>query len=215
MDRLGEIDRAIRRTRRYWYDDGLTEVAVGCILLLIAALFYVEAVAPAGPLMAGLSSLGLPVIVIGGSLVARRLVALAKERLTYPRTGYVSYPRRPGARSKKATALVAAATAASVAVLVVSLPASRVWLPAVQGLLAGAFTFYLGHELRLARFYALAAVSVLLGAVAAASGLGDLLGSAAYFTGLGLAFVVSGGLALSAYLRATCPPSRGAPGDGR
>ena len=34
------IDKIMQRTRRYWYVDGLPEVAAGCLLLLAGLLLY-------------------------------------------------------------------------------------------------------------------------------------------------------------------------------
>ncbi len=205
MDREREIERAMQRTRRYWYDDGLTEMAVGCLFLAIGLLFFTEYVL-GSPLASGLSAVGLPVIVVGGSWLGRHLVRIAKERFTYPRTGYVVYRRPPGARSRTATVAVAVMVGGLVGLLFSLAPASLAWIPGLQGLLVGGSTFFYGYRLGLARFCVLAAFAVVVGAVASLAGLGDLLGSGVFFAAFGLALLLSGLFALYQYLRPTAPP---------
>lgn len=200
-----QIDHAIRRTRRYWYEDGIIEIALGCIFLAIGLLFFVDAATPLGPSAAGFSAIGLPIVVIGGSWIARRAVAAAKARLIYPRTGYVAYRRPPRSR-RLATGIVAGAIAALVVGLFRAAPASPGWIPLVQGLLiGGGFLLYVAYRLGLTRFHVLALVSVVAGGAAALGGLGDILGSGAYFGAMGVALIVSGALTLRRYLRQTQP----------
>jgi hypothetical protein len=200
VDGERQIDRAMRRTKRYWYEDGLSELASGVIFVLLALVFYLELAAPP---WSGFSAIALPAIVIGGASVARWLVVAAKERLTYPRTGYVAYPRAKSARSRAASALVAGTLGISISLLLVNAPAALAWIPALQGLAIGAALLYLGNQLGLGRFYALAFLSVVAGTAASRAGLGDIAGSAAYFAVMGLALAAGGALTLRSYLRAT------------
>jgi hypothetical protein len=200
-----DIDRAMKRPLRYWYDDGLIELAAGFVFVLIGLLFYVEATAQPGMLWSSFSALGLPALIIGGGLLVKWLVRIAKERLTYPRTGYVSY-QRPPKRNKLGAAAVAAAMAILVALLFTRAPASLAWIPFLQGIIIGGFLAYTGHRFSLTRFYALAVVSALVGTATALSGAGETLGDATYFAATGVAFMISGGLTLLTYLRHTRPP---------
>ena len=146
----GDVDRAIQRTRQYWYEDGLTEIAVGCLFLAVGLLFFVEASLPPSPGAAVLSALGLPVVVLGGFLIARRVVAWAKARLTYPRTRYVGSrgqrsPRaRLDCRRGSSGGPVGGAALAGAGLLA--------WMPALQGVLVGAFWLYLAYSLSIVRF---------------------------------------------------------------
>jgi hypothetical protein len=201
-----DIDETMRRTQSYWYEDGLADIAVGVIFLLIGALFTAEAILPPGWFPGGLSALGLPVVVIGGWLIASRLVRFAKERITYPRTGFVRY-QRPPRRHRPLAGLVGGLIAALLALLLGTHPASIVWIPALQGLLIGAFILFIGYRVSVARYYFVAVASALAGLVGAFAGLGASAGSAIYFLGIGAAFVVSGVWALVTYLRGNPPPS--------
>lgn len=199
-----DVDGAIRKTWRYWYIDGLAEMAMGCLFAVVGLLFLVETWLPEGPLKASFSALGLPVVVLGGALVARQVVAALKSRLTYPRTGYVTYRRAGGRRALKGL-IVGAITGLVVATLAAKAPASEAWIPALQGLAIAAGCLYLGYRLDLSRFYALGAFSALAGMAASLAGLGEILGAAAYYGALGAGLIVSGGLTLWGYLKQTQP----------
>lgn len=199
------IERAMQRTQRYWYDDGLTEIAVGLVLALVGLMFFVEAAAPRGALWPSFSAILLPVLAFGGAILGNRLVKAAKERLTYPRTGYVSYPK-PKQGRLAASVIVALGMAVLVAVLFLTAPVSLRWIPLLQGVLVGALFLYFGHTVHLWRFYLIAAISIFAGAGASLTGGSDVWGNAVFFAIVGVSLIISGTLALLAYLRRTSPP---------
>ena len=46
-----DIDKVIQRTHRYWYEDGLNEIATGCMFVLGGLfLFMMRFVRPGSPL---------------------------------------------------------------------------------------------------------------------------------------------------------------------
>ncbi len=199
-----DIDRATRRSRRYWFDDGLAEMAIGFVLLLVGALLLAEAYTLLPP---PLSAIALPVIVIGGWWLAGLAVRAAKNRITYPRTGYVRYPRqtrRP--RRILLAALAGGATAAVVAIGALLAPASLAWLPTLDAVLAAAFFLYVVYFAGLTRFYLLALLSIVAGLTTSLLGLGDKLGSGVYFASMGALLILSGAAVLLLYLRNTRPP---------
>ena len=110
-----DVERAERRARQYWYDDGLTEIGAGCIFLAIGALFLAESFFPKGSLPASFSAIGIVLLVAGGIWIVSWGVKAAKARITYPRTGYVRYQRRQRSRRQR---LIAAASGIAVAVAV-------------------------------------------------------------------------------------------------
>ncbi len=202
--RPGDLEQVRKRVYRYWYEDGLAEIATGCLFILVGLVLGAQGLAPSGSSLGAIASLAFPVAVVGGVLAVRRLVNIAKERITYPRTGYVQYGR-PGPRRRLLSAVLGGSMGIVVAAVLASGPASLVWLPLLQGLIIGAFWLYMGTRLDLIRFYVLAALSALIGIAIALSGVADLWGSAAYFGGMGVVMVVGGGLALRSYLRQTQP----------
>lgn len=205
-----DVDRAEQRARQYWYDDGLTEIAAGCIFLAIGALFLAEAFSPPGSLPKSFSAIGLLVLVAGGLWITNWAVRWAKEKITYPRTGYVRY-RRP-ARSRRRrllTVLVAIVVSISInLILFATAPASLDWLPALQGLFIGLFLLYMAYQVGLFRLYLLAFFSAAAGLAITLVGVGEVLGTGIYFATTGLAIVFSGAATLALYLRNTRPPER-------
>lgn len=205
-----DIDRAEQRTRQYWYDDGLTEIAVGILFLALGALFLLEALAPPGSLPSSFSAIGIVVLVAGGLWVVNWAVRQAKRRITYPRTGYVRY-RQPARSTQRRllTGAVAAVVGASTALILnLTAPTSLAWIPALQGVCIGGFILCMAYFLGLVRLYLLAVLSFLVGPAATLAGLGDTLGTGVYFAAMGIAFLLSGSITLASYLRHT-EPSRG------
>lgn len=196
------IDRAMRRPWQYWFEDGLVEIAVGGVLVAIALLFLAEVASGT----AGLAAPGLPVVVGGGSWLAGRAVKAAKERLTYPRTGYVAY-KRERRRGRIVRTLAACAVMGGLVGAVMAQLPSGAWITAAEGLLGSVAFFLLGHKVDLTRFYALAGVSALLGVAASWAGLSDTLGSVVLYGGIGVAVIASGLVALRGYLRSSQPPA--------
>lgn len=200
------IDEAMRRPQRYWYEDGLGEIAAGVLFLLVGLLFFSEAVWHLPP---SFSSIGLIVVVFFGIQFGRRAVKALKARLTYPRTGAVTYQREPRYRGKLAAVAIAAMVVAAVVAFAMKSTLPLSWIPFLDGFVIGIFLLYFAHMNALNRFYLLSAASVILGILVGIAGLGDQLGSAAYFSAFGIALLVSGGATLSAYLRRPVPPAEG------
>lgn len=204
-----ELEKVKQRTQAYWFVDGLAEMAIGCILGLIALLFLIDGTAPDGSPLHMVSSLGLlPVILLGG-WAGGRIVTAIKARITYPRTGFVAYPRKRGRRlaTLAFAAFVAALAVAAVMVLAAVSKSMPSLLVLAQGAIGAAMLAYLGYSMDLRRFYVLAVLSVVFGIAAAAAGLGDILGDAVYFALMALALIASGALTLRAYLRDAPPPA--------
>ena len=203
------IDDAPRRSLRYWYDDGLAELLVGALFLLLAALFAIEGRAPAGSLPAAFSAFGLPVLVIGGTIAGGLAVRAIKERLTYPRTGYVSYPRARPARKGLAGILGGVISL----VLVLILAARPGWiaaLPAVQGASVALILGILALRSGLSRLAIQGSLALAGGLAASFIGAEIWTGSALVFGVTGLASLGGGAYTLMRYLRATNPPAESA-----
>jgi hypothetical protein len=197
-----DIDKVIQRTHRYWYEDGLNEIAAGGMFVLCGLFLLMMYSVPPGSLLAPVLVVAFIILVAFGGLFISRAVKAIKNRVTYPRTGYVSY-RRP--ESNRRRRIIAASLGIGIGVLgiVLSIADAPTWLmsmPMVQGLIIGAALLYIGRRLGLTRFYALAFISALIGVVVALNGFDDALGSAAYFGEMGLVLTASGLFTLRAYL---------------
>jgi hypothetical protein len=203
-----DIDKVIQRTHRYWYEDGLAEIATGCMFVVCGlVLLMMRFVRPGSPLACIMAVGFTSLVALGGSAVSRAVRA-AKNRVTYPRTGYVSY-RHPGSSGRPWIIGSGVGIALAVLGIVLSKAHAPTWLGSMamaQGLILGAVLLYIGHRLGLARFYVLAFLSALIGVVVALGGFDDALGSAAYFGEMGFVLTASGLFTLRAYLRQTQSP---------
>lgn len=193
------LDEINRRTLRYWYIDGLAEMAVGGVFLLLGLFFLFTDLVPSGIFKAILGAVIFPIFLIGSMYLGGKLVAKVKSRLTYPRTGFVAYRRK---RSKRGTILMAAIAVIVMLLLGAAADSSLTdfgWMALMDGLILGIISLYIGKGL--VRFYLLSGASFAAGILFAFLGLNDYLGHGSFYTTMGLLFIVSGGVTLVDYLR--------------
>lgn len=201
------LETAQKRTRRYWYEDGLSELAAGAVILLMALVNLALGLLAPPPWKDWLSALGLPVIVIGGGILARRLVERLKERLTYPRTGYLRYPRpKPTRRFMSAGIAIGVALMVTLMTAWLSAAQSERLIPALTGLLSAILILFIGMSVGLARFYLLAVWQFAFGLLGSRLNLPAPFDLALFFGALGVGLLISGGITLSRYLRANPLP---------
>ena len=200
------IVQAPRRTAGYWYADGLVEIGTGLLLLLMAAMFALEGLAPAGSLPAGFSALWLPLILLGGMLLLSLVLRAVKQKLTYPRTGYVAYERTRPAR-KVLAGVIGGLVSLALVLLLASRPEWLTALPAVQGGVVALVWFFLSYRIGVWRLAWVGLVSLAAGLAASLTALPPSIGAAAVFGTTGLASLVSGVLVLAHYVRTTSPPA--------
>jgi hypothetical protein len=192
--------QAEQRALQYWLIDGIAELVMGGFFVLLGLYFGAQAVFPEdSPVGSMLTPAMLMVFVVAG-LTARSLIRMLKERLTYPRTGYVAY-HQPSKKRRWLTLALAFGMAMLVSALFASAPASLAWIPAVSGLVIGAYWVYHAHRMGVLRFYALAALSAIAGTTITLAGVGETLGIPLFYIVLGLALMISGGLTMLSYLR--------------
>jgi hypothetical protein len=201
------VIEATKRAQRYWYEDGIWEIGFGLLNLILCAFYFlVQFDLWTGPLVF-IPLLLQIVIIIGAGWLINRVVAFLKERITYPRTGYVAYRKiSPMSRLKRMllTGTIAVVTGGVVGAVATSGGEKSV-VPLVAGALTAGVMVYLGYRFSLARMYVLGLFLVFLGGGIYFAGLNNTLGSAAFFGGFGLLLLLSGGLTLFVYLRRTQP----------
>jgi len=199
------VDDLMRKTKSYWYEDGLAEILAGLFFMAVGALLVAEWVLPAGAPYKWFFAPGFAVLTIVWILSGRKVVNWLKERITYPRTGYIAYKRqRPASRVAHAVmagAIGAAVSLALVASLLYRQEIGRV-VPLILGVGVALLMIKIGSELGLLRFLVAAIWSVLIGGFLAWLTAEMSLGIALYYGLLGPAFVVTGAVALIRYLRA-------------
>ncbi len=202
------IDAVMQRTQRYWYVDGLAEMVVGGVILIIGLFYFLLGLAEPHTVSAWVVGLGQPLIILLGWWGASKTVKALKERITYPRTGYLTYPPKGGKTRLKTMALaIGISIGMTLLVAWLSTYLHRNWIPASAGAILSIATAYLAYRLGLVRFYALAAYIFGLGILTALLALSDTFSNAFLLAGIGLGLAVSGSLTLGNYLRHTQPAS--------
>lgn len=204
------IEHTMRRTRRYWYVDGLWEIGYGCLFTIMGLLFYLQAFIPTESKFTDILEYAFPVLIIALVVLINWGVRKIKEHLTYPRTGMVTYRReKMSTRGWLIAALFAAGSILAGSILYALF---QVWEPALEiipvllGFLGAAMTFFLAFANNLKRFYLLAGYSILIGFALAWIGITGMRMMGIYFVFLGIGLVFAGAFTLWNYLSQTSPP---------
>ncbi len=203
------------RAVQYQHVDGSFELTFGGTFLLMAACYYLVN-RLANPDSFLLSYAPLLMMLVGGLLIDN-LVQRFRRRVTYPRTGFITY-RKPQPL-KRTTRLVIwigvpLFTVLFLAVLFLNrskFPAGNQdsalpVIPVFTGLLFSGLWAIIGWKIALPRFYLIAAASLLLSVGLIVSGVGIYLGMALLFGAMGALLCASGGITLWKYLRNTPIP---------
>ncbi len=201
------VSEVTKKIQRYWYEDGIWEIGFGLINAVWGLFFLMTAPYDwHGPRALLLMLLQLA-IMIGPFLVINRVVIFLKERITYPRTGYVAY-RRPSSSSRLKRFMLGGMIGMGVAAMVgvlAAIQAARNSVPLFVGLIMAAMLVYLGYRFALLRLYLVAALTGLWGFVVSQLPLQDLSSTGAYFSGFGGLMMLSGSITLLLYLFHTRP----------
>jgi len=195
---------AERRARRYWYEDGLGEIAVGSVFVILGGYFAAQALVAGrlGRTADLLLNLLFPAIVLAAGLGMRRIIGKVKERLVYPRAGFANYQQAQRV-PKWVTGMIAGMVAGLIAVLLRSAPGVEAWIPAFQGFVMAGFLWWLGRFSGLPRFNLLALISALNGVSVSVLRPSATISGSLFFGGMGLALVVSGWMAFRQFVRAS------------
>jgi hypothetical protein len=202
-----DLQKPRLRALQYFYVDGTFEFAFSLLCLILAAFFYLETHVRGW--LGAVVDASLVLVMIAGGWLVRRLIGWLKENVTYPRTGYVTYPPKRGLQ-RGARLVLGMAIGAMAAGLAVVLTAKAIRgvaaMPILSGVLLGLVLALLGWRARLTRFHVLGALSAAAGLLLGWSGLGNDLGLTVYYLAFGLVMSASGGLTLWTYLRHTQTP---------
>lgn len=191
-----------RRIRRYWLEDGLAELGIGCLFAVVGLAFVVGALSSNDTARAVAVAAILAVVGIG-AIASHFLIKAVKERVTYPRTGYVEY-RRSGSRVRYVAAVAIVAVLSGSAVAAQGGAVNRTL--ALQALTLAVTLCVPAYRFGLLRFYVLAAATLAAGAIAWVAALDEVAGSALIYGSAGLLLLLSGGWTLRGYLRRAGEP---------
>ncbi len=201
-----KIENIFRNTRKYWYVDGLSEIAGGLIIFAAGLTYWLVSTIENTNIKAILLMVAQPAVIIIGSLIVQRILPKIKERLTYPRTGYLTFRKPPRNRRFK-RALVVGMVAGLVGALVTML-SNRLpdnYLPLLSSVFLLIFSIYIAYQTAVPRFYIIGFLMVLLGAVISFIPFGNALPYTLFFCGVGIVWIISGVITLIGYLKKTSP----------
>jgi hypothetical protein len=199
-DNFSEVEQ---RVKRYWFSDGIGELAGGGIFILLSIYFGIPQYLGENAPLGGILQSSLVLVMVGGIFMVRWLVTALKTRLTYPRTGYVEYrvDKDQGLRRRVLTMAFAMAIAFLMVLLAnsIRLVDSTVLM---TGFVVGVvFILLRGKSYGVQRFYFLGAVSVIVGSALSFSRLPNGCNLAVFYAVMGLLVMSSGGVVLFRYLR--------------
>jgi hypothetical protein len=196
------IKNTIERTRQYWYIDGFSDLLVGAIFVLLGLLNCATLVIRPSIGSAVIVGVGYPLVILGGIIFGNKWVRFMKEKVTYPRTGYVKYiqPESPSRRRRMIKALVIAFMVSIVVNVIIS-RLDPFWLVFGTGLLIAAFTVYMGVQIPLNRFYVTSAWIVGVSFLAARLPYPDEIQMGILLAGTGIGWLIAGTSSLITYLR--------------
>jgi hypothetical protein len=200
------LSEARIRTQRYWFRDGVEEITLGMIFLLMGGWNLARAKAswfmPA--------TLLYILLCAAFAIVVPRLKTAVRERITYRRSGYAD----PGGGWRKRLVFALVALVATGALWYAGragfLDPAIQWTPAVAGIVMGATWVYVYVRQGLGRFFVVGVLALILGVAVSIeyppSEYPPSLAFGIYVVGVGVMCLCSGGAALRNYLR-TAPPS--------
>ena len=201
---MKDLNKTIRRSTQYWFDDGLVELLMGILFAVIGLLFWWQTTVSSFE-SAIVSALALPVIIIAGSLLLGAALRWLKQRLVYPRTGYITY-QKPTKKQRNLSWILGGLIGVLVALTITQLDLSELTAAFIgTGIAVG--LFMLGFRIGLIRFHLLAVWSVAVGVVISFLGVADTLAATLALGLIGFGLIVSGGFAFWRYWQNSEPGS--------
>jgi hypothetical protein len=198
-----------QRVKRYWYTDGIGEIIGGGLFLLLGGYFSIQQYFGDQSTVGVILQSSLIVILIGAVIVGRRLINAWKTRLTYPRTGYVDYSTPEKNVRWRRVFSITLAMAVGIFLIAITRNINTIdSMVAVTGVLV-AFILLVkqGWSFGVVRFYILSAASLILGMILSVSGLPKGYNLGLFYSLIGIAFAISGGVTLWKYLKENPMPA--------
>jgi hypothetical protein len=214
------LDKASLRVLQYDLVDGTYELFFAAFYLIVAIILYAQAAAPRSVWADLLAGPGLLILLPGAAFLLDRLIRKLRERITYPRIGYIARKPAPEPSPQLRRVVWIGVPLLVLAVLMllsiyrpVLFPASSgAWeesvpvFPAFFSLMMGGLWVIIAWKLRLPRFYLLALFTWLAGTVIFLARLSNALGMAVFCAAMAFILGASGLVTLLVYLRRNPSP---------
>jgi hypothetical protein len=200
-------ENMLNRAYAHWLQDGLFEIMLGILLTgvgtLRAIIHFAEDKSDTYYWLVG----GLLVFMFGVAWGGKYIGDALKGRISYQRTGYISF-KPPAFNVKNILAFLALLIFAGILGGVLGILASQpnqettgVFVPIVMGIVWGLASIYVARRFEMKRLYVLAAFFIGIGLVIGALGVGVVLGVSFFYLSIGLTMIASGCVALVQFLR--------------
>lgn len=207
-----DIEKIEKRTIRYWFEDGVHEMASGLFFMIMGLFFLGSALAPGKSTARFIFDIGLMPVILFGGWGVKKTSQYMKQKLTYSRTGYVAY-RKPEGVKRLRQALLATGCAGVLGALAVLLPSARSggfdWVPAVSGFAFAVALGFVSFRFGLTRVAVAAFLMAAAGIILAFSGWGEARELAAFYGFVGVSMILSGVVGCRRYLKRNPLPDEG------
>ncbi len=201
---MNDLNKTIRRTQQYWFEDGLVELLLGLLFMVLSGLFWWQ-VASESEYAALVGGIAMPFIIVLGAILLGVALRWLKQRFVYPRTGYITYVK-PTKQKRNASLLMGLVVGIVMAVAITQLGIADL-AAAFIGAGIGFALFMLGIRVGLLRFHLLAIWTVAVGVIISFLRV-DITVASTYTMGLiGLGLMVSGAIAFWRYWQNSEPDS--------
>ena len=191
-----------RKAIQYWWIDGLAELGFGFEMLVISLYFVLLQQIHSVPWTVIVSSVGLPIVFLATFFLTGKLVLYFKEKITFPRTGYVRYPKRKAASRKRRVivgAVIGFITAISINLTRAFLGVDAQWI--VTSMIIMMCMIYIGYLAGVYRYYALGVLTFIWGVILVQVNIADNYEYAWLFGGIGLLSFLFGAVVFLRYLK--------------
>jgi len=201
---MDDLQKSKIRSLQYWYVDGVSEIGTGIVVILMGCFNLVMLLLPKSTWTAWLLGLGQPLLILAAFLIMSRLIQAFKERVTYPRTGYVVYIK-PKGNARITRAILVGTVAAGISILVTLIDGmlNKQFVPLFASALLCLALVIFAWNYGVKRFYLLGVYVLLLGAAFAVIHLPEGFAYVWMFIFFGAGWVLTGTTALVHYLRTT------------
>jgi hypothetical protein len=199
------IEEAIKQPKRYWNADGIPEIVMGCFWVLWSAAVLLPVLIPNSNVVR-YRAVGLIVAMVAAGFLMPRIIRAWKQKVTYPRTGYVEL-RKPSSALKIAVIAIAGATAFGIALLSRGGSGIREWMPILLGILMSGSLVQVAWSTRSARLAILSPSITVAAVITTAMRLTFDLSVGVILLASGAVCVVDGLISLRGYLKAHPAPA--------
>lgn len=198
----------LNRAYAHRLKDGILEIGAGILFAGVGALRALIHFAGQKSAAYYWLSAGVLLFMIGVAWGGKRFGEALKERISYPRTGFMAFkPYNYNYKWILVLFIFGGVLGGVVGVLATQPNQQEIGgiVPITQGIVGAIVFTYAAHRIEVKRLYYLAVFSLGIGLVIGALGVGVVLGLSFFYLSIGLTMIVTGCVALVQFLRSHEP----------